>query len=151
MEGVENYPHFHVRLFTMEMQCSNNFLECHICCFTSAPGGPPTSFHILVLNSTSVELQWNLPLANLRNGNIRGFRVFVEGIEDMTDLAIDVNNSEATEYIVNGLQPSTLYTFSVLAYTTSDGPRSIHLTVSTHSAGMYVYFDTIFLLYCQPN
>lgn len=56
----------------------------------------------------------------------------------MTDLAIDVDDSEATEYIVNGLQPGTLYTFSVLAYTTSDGPRSIHLTVSTHSAGMYI-------------
>ena len=34
-------------------------------------------------------------------------------------------------YIVGNLERNTAYTFSVLAYTVADGPKSIHLTVAT--------------------
>ena len=106
---------------------------------TTAPSGPPTSVHVVVLNSTAVEVQWNLPLANLRNGVVRGFKVFYEGLgsEQMMDIA----DGAANEYIVAGLQPGTVYTFSVLAYTVGDGPRSFRLTVSTFSAGLYSAYE----------
>ena len=38
-----------------------------------------------------------------------------------------------TEYIIGGLEASTRYVVSVLAYTVGDGPRSIHLTATTNS------------------
>lgn len=94
--------------------------------------------HVLVLNSTAAEVKWNLPLYRLRNGIIRGFKVFVQAGE-AEERKIDVADGDAEEYIVSGLQPGTAYTFSVLAYTVvGDGPRSIHLTLSTFSQGMSV-------------
>ncbi len=100
-----------------------------------APTGPPRSVHVLVLNSTAVEVQWNYPYWTQRNGIIRGFKVFVQESGSATEQVINVANRNANELIVDGLLPATLYTFSVLAYTVNDGPRSIHLTVSTFSEG----------------
>lgn len=102
---------------------------------STAPSGPPTSVHVVVLNDSAVEVQWNLPLANLRNGIIRGFKIVYQENEDTTEQVVDVEDGTANEYIVSGLKAATVYTFSVLAYTGSDGPRSIHLTVSTFSEG----------------
>ena len=102
-----------------------------------APSGPPTSVHVVVLNHSAVEVQWNLPLANLRNGVIRGFKIVYQENEDTTEQVVDVDDGTANEYIVSGLKAATVYTFSVLAYISSDGPRSIHLTVSTFSEGQY--------------
>lgn len=121
-------------------------LEVLFCpCDTIAPSGPPISVHVLVLNSTAVEVQWNLPFFNLRNGIIRGFKIFVElvgllpqGMESV----IDVADGQAEEYIIGDLEPGTVYTFSVLAYTVDDGPRSIHLTLTTFSEGTYVHTYT---------
>lgn len=104
------------------------------CCL--APTGPPTLFHVVVLNSTAIEAQWYLPLYGLRNGVIRGYRLFVEDA-----LGADIRQSNITDnttisYIVGGLQPSTRYSFSVLAYTTGDGPRTFRLTAQTRADGM---------------
>ena len=106
--------------------------------FPLAPSGPPTSVHVITLNNTAIEIQWNLPLFNLRNGVIRGFKVFYGDINSDTEVMINVTDNSATEYIVDGLQPNTAYRFSVLAYTNGDGPRSILLTISTFSAGMTI-------------
>ena len=94
------------------------------------PTGPPTSFHVVVLNTTAIEVQWGLPLWNLRNGIIRGYKLFVQQ-QGQQERMINIAGNDTTEYIVSGLEPGTAYIVSALAYTVGDGPRSIHLTVLT--------------------
>ena len=103
-----------------------------------APEGPPTNFHAIVLNRTAIEAQWDQPLLSLRNGNIRGYKLFVQprgGSEREID--IPVNTTLGVSYIIRDLRPRTVYIISVLAYTTGEmrGPRSIHLTAQTLSLG----------------
>ena len=95
------------------------------------PTGPPTSFHVVVLNTTAIEVQWNLPLFQLRNGIIRGYRLFIQQQGEERERTINIVGNDTTEYIISGLEPGTAYIVSALAYTVGDGPRSIHLTVST--------------------
>ena len=81
-------------------------------------------------------MQYELPLFNLRNGIIRGFKIFVEEAGGGgSEMVIDVMGNSSLAYIVNGLKPSTAYVFSMLAYTVGDGPRGIHLTAITNSEG----------------
>ena len=97
---------------------------------TTEPTGPPTAFHAVVLNSTAIEVQWNLPLSNLRNGFIRGYKFFVQR-ENQEEKTYDIRSSRTTKVILFRLDPGTAYIVSVLAYTVGDGPRSIHLMVIT--------------------
>ena len=118
-------------LISEQVKGNPSLCTCH-----AAPSGPPTSVHLVVLNQSAVEVQWNLPLDNLRNGEIRGFKIFYrERAGNASETMIDVANGDALEYVVGGLKPGTVYTFSILAYTGSDGPRSIHLSVATFSEG----------------
>ena len=95
-----------------------------------APDGPPTSFDLVVINSTAIEALWELPAIGVRNGIIRGYKLFVQSggryIRNIT-----IPGGETLAYIVGGLERETPYTLSVLAYTVVDGPRSIHLTAVT--------------------
>ena len=127
-------------LFDSLLLLSMNLIYCEddrVCLLHSAaPTGPPMSFHVVVLNSTSVEVQYNLPLFELRNGIIRGYKIFVvpaDGSED--ELVIEIMDITTFAYIIMGLKPATAYIFSMLAYTVADGPRSIHLTAITHPTG----------------
>lgn len=95
-----------------------------------APTGPPTSFNLVVINSSAIEATWELPAFNVRNGIIRGYKLFVQ-IGRMNVRNITIRNNGTLAYIVSGLQRATAYTLSVLAYTVADGPKSIHLTVVT--------------------
>ena len=95
-----------------------------------APTGPPTSFNLVAINTTAIEAMWELPSANLRNGFIRGYKLFVTS-RGMSVRNITIPNNATLGYIVGGLERATPYTFSVLAYTVADGPRSIHLTAIT--------------------
>ena len=38
-------------------------------------------------------------------------------------------------YIINNLEPGQLYRFSMLMYTTADGPEGVHLTVKMPKEG----------------
>ena len=99
----------------------------------AAPSGPPTLFHVTVLDCNSTRAEWDLPLPQNRNGLIRGFKVFVQPSEGGEEMEFIVIGNTTTELIVEGLTPSTGYVFSVLAFTVGDGPRTIHLTVETNS------------------
>ena len=83
-----------------------------------------------MINSTAVEALWELPDISVRNGIIRGYKLFVQSRgRDIRNITI--TNNQTLAYIVGGLEQSTPYTFSILAYTVADGPRSIHLTAVT--------------------
>ena len=97
---------------------------------STAPDGPPTYFDLVVVNSTAIEALWELPAIGVRNGIIRGYKLFVQSSgRDIRNITIP--NNETLAYIVGGLERATQYTLSVLAYTVADGPRSIHLTAVT--------------------
>ena len=92
-----------------------------------------------MLNSTAVEVQYNLPLFDLRNGIIRGYKIFVEQADGSeSELVFNVTGNTSLEYIIEGLKPATPYIFSILAYTVADGPRSIHLTAITNDIGVWM-------------
>ena len=55
------------------------------------------------------------------------------------ETTLDLNYTD-TEYIVGNLKPSTSYTFSVLAYTNGNGPRSIHLVATTNDNNICKFF-----------
>lgn len=97
----------------------------------TAPNGPPSMFNIEAINETAIEALWGLPALNVRNGIIRGYKLFVQiGASDEVTMNITSNNTQA--YIIGGLQPRTAYTVSILAYTAAgDGPRSVRLTTVT--------------------
>ena len=98
----------------------------------TAPGGPPSQFHIEAINETAIEAQWDLPGYYERNGIIRGYKLFVS-TGDMVIRDINITNNNTVVYLVGGLEPRTAYTVSILAYTVADGPKSIHLTAVTRS------------------
>ena len=125
---------------SMELDChalKHTYINLASCYFLPAPTGPPTNFHVVVLNSTGIEIQWNLPPYNLRNGIIRGFKLFVQPEGQGEEQVYTISNNETDEYIVGRLTPSTAYVCSILAYTIADGPRSIHLTVITRESSKY--------------
>ena len=127
--------------FSLSLSGSVTFL--HTIPFSSvAPTGAPTQFHIVVLNSTSIEVQYQLPTFDSRNGIIRGFKIFVEeaGSGDGSEMVFDVMGNSTLAYIVTGLEPATAYIFSMLAYTVADGPRGIHLTAITNAEGAFVKY-----------
>ena len=86
--------------------------------FSTAPEGPPTNFHVIVINSTSVEVQWDAPLRTLQNGEILGYIVFVlpdGGTERQIDFPTNSTDFDVAR-IIAGLTPSSTYSFSVIAY-----------------------------------
>ena len=85
---------------------------------------------MVVINSTAVEFQWELPLLEHRNGIVQGYKLFIVPL-NQNEEEIVIASNQTTEYIVNGLTPNTVYTCSILAYTVGDGPRSVLLRVTT--------------------
>ena len=62
------------------------------------------------------------------------------GIEMVINLA-----ENETEYIIGGLEASMRYVVSVLAYTIGDGPRSIHLTVTTNPQDICKFVSVLYV------
>ena len=109
---------------------------------------------MVVVNSTAIEVQYDLPPLDSRNGIIRGYKIFVEEAGgDGSEMVIDVMDNSSLAYIVKGLKPATAYVFSMLAYTVGDGPRGIHLTAITNPEGEWciLFLFKIFFASCFMN
>lgn len=102
------------------------------CAYSTAPSSPPTSFHVTVLSCNAIRAEWRLPIFGDRNGVIRGYVVFVQPSAGGEELAMNITGNQTTEFIIENLTPSTSYIVSVLAHTVGNGPRTIHLTVTTN-------------------
>ena len=93
---------------------------------------------MVALNTTAIEVQWDLPPYNHRGGIIRGYKLFVLPANGGEETSINIPNNSTNVYIVGGLQAATLYRISILAYTSiGDGPRTVLLSIATlgkHSA-----------------
>ena len=109
----------------------------------AAPTAPPAQFHLVPINTTAIEARWRLPHVNYRGGIILGYKIFMQTTDGGSETLFNTENN-ATVYLIRGLQPATLYKFSVLAYTSAgDGPRSIHLTISTLSNSTHYSYSYI--------
>ncbi|XP_041059665.1 receptor-type tyrosine-protein phosphatase delta-like isoform X1 [Carcharodon carcharias] len=93
------------------------------------PSAPPRKVEVAALNSTALKVIWRSPVPNKQHGQIRGYQVHyvevVDGEARGQPLIKDVMLADAQEMIISGLQPETMYSITVAAYTTKgDGVRS---------------------------
>ncbi|XP_048019497.1 receptor-type tyrosine-protein phosphatase S isoform X5 [Megalobrama amblycephala] len=109
------------------------------------PGAPPRQVDVQPLNSTSVKVLWHSVLPGQRNGQIRGYQVHYARMENgesqglprikdmmLDDAQRDVDETAQYELIIEDLQPETLYSISVAAYTVKgDGAQSVAHLVQT--------------------
>ena len=102
--------------------------------YFSAPSGPPQSFRVVAISSTSIRLTWLAPLAEEQNGVITSYRITVTEVEsgervlEMTAAASD------TLLIINSLNPHFTYRCSISAVTIATGPK-ISTEVTTFQEG----------------
>ena len=90
-----------------------------------------------MLNSTAVEVFWDAPLRNLQNGEILGYIVSVLP-QGGNESQYYYPNSTAFEVatIIGGLNPSTMYSFSAVAYNRGgQSPRTLYLRAITYAEG----------------
>ena len=80
---------------------------------------------------------WDAPLRNLQNGEILGYIVSVLP-HGGTESQYYFPNSTAFEVvtIIGGLAPSTMYSFSAIAYNRAGhSPQTVHLKAMTYDEG----------------
>ncbi|XP_073704498.1 receptor-type tyrosine-protein phosphatase S, partial [Garra rufa] len=109
------------------------------------PRAPPRQVEVQPINSTSVKVSWRSVLPGQRNGQIRGYQVHyalmengeTQGLPRIKDMMLDDDQRDADEtaqyeLILEDLQPETLYSISVAAYTIKgDGAQSVAHLVQT--------------------
>ncbi|XP_051498226.1 receptor-type tyrosine-protein phosphatase delta isoform X17 [Apus apus] len=114
----------------------------------SIPSGPPRKVEVEAVNSTAVKVSWRSPVPNKQHGQIRGYQVHYVRMENgdpkgqpmlkdvmLADAQWEYDDTTEHEMIISGLQPETMYSFTVTAYTTKgDGARSKPKLISTTGA-----------------
>ncbi|GCB61699.1 hypothetical protein scyTo_0009388, partial [Scyliorhinus torazame] len=102
------------------------------------PSAPPRKVEVEALNSTALKVIWRSPVPNKQHGQIRGYQVhYVEVVDGeargqplikdimLADAQWETDDTAEYEMIISGLQPETMYSITVAAYTTKgDGVRS---------------------------
>ena len=94
------------------------------CIIHSAPSGPPQSFRVVAISSTSIRLTWSAPLVQEQNGVITSYGITVTEVEsgervlEMTAAASDAL------LIVDSLNPHFTYRCSIAAVTIATGPEA---------------------------
>ena len=76
-----------------------------------APSGAPQNLQVLVVNATSITLQWDEVACQLRNGMIDGYQISYS--------SVNVTVSNGNTYTANRLLPRKNYTFFVNAFISS--------------------------------
>lgn len=114
------------------------------------PTGPPVNLRaILVSRSTSLNVSWQLPLINERNGIIDNFIIYYSPIGVSFTALQTVVPGDITSYQLRDLQIWTNYSISVCAITIALGPCSQSIYAQTDEAGRYlkIYFYEVQLLH----
>uniref|UniRef100_A0A671M5E1 protein-tyrosine-phosphatase n=1 Tax=Sinocyclocheilus anshuiensis TaxID=1608454 RepID=A0A671M5E1_9TELE len=97
---------------------------------------PPRQVEVQPINSSSVKVSWRSVLPGQRNGQIRGYQVHYARMEHGESLGLprikDMMLDDEQELMLEDLQPETLYSISVAAYTIKgDGAQSVAHLVQT--------------------
>ncbi len=100
------------------------------------PTSSPTDLVVIVLNSTAVQIFWNLPPISEQNGVIIKYNVSVTDVETEEMFFLI---SFPTDVTFGEMQPYTMYYCSVAAYTlVGSGPFTSPVYIETYEAG-YCY------------
>ena len=110
----------------------------------AAPSDAPRNFRVESINKTTIEVYWRLPPLHTHGDVILGYKLFVQpvnGKETVVNIQDnDTNVYTQRVYTVGGLEPATLYSFSILIYNSlGDGPRTTNLTISTMSKQAFLH------------
>ena len=102
---------------------SSNSAELLIETPSDVPDGPPENLQVETLNTTSILVQWNMPVVDKRNGLIVGYKIAVkENSKEVWDSNVD---SEPRRKIISGLLPGHKYSVRITARTVNgSGPAS---------------------------
>ena len=93
-------------------------------CLVTEPSASPTLNSVMVLNSTSVRVEWDPVPVEFRNGIITKYTIVYEDEVKRTERKMVVQPSVQTATI-NGLRQKAVYSFWILAATSKgDGPPS---------------------------
>ncbi|XP_045031535.1 Down syndrome cell adhesion molecule-like protein Dscam2 isoform X5 [Daphnia magna] len=105
------------------------------------PEEPPLNVACVSLNSQSLQITWQPPPADYRNGLLRGYRIFYEPLSELLYLSspdqsdLQTGSSQTTTELtvfLSGLQKFANYSIQVLAFTgAGDGVKSQPLTCTT--------------------
>lgn len=80
----------------------------------------------------SITVIWEKVPHGYENGNIKGYKIIVNKLENDTQNIKVVNFTEQRQGVIGGLEPNTTYSIRVLAYTAvGDGPASEESFVRT--------------------
>ena len=90
---------------------------------SDVPDGPPENLQVETLNTTSILVQWGLPLVDKRNGLIVGYKIAVkENDKQVWNSNVD---SEPRRKVIAGLLPGHKYSVRITARTVNgSGPAS---------------------------
>ena len=130
------------------MGTKNLFFYSFVC--FSAPSGPPRSFRVVAISSTSIRLTWSAPLPEEQNGRITSYRITITELEGGVVLERTARASDSL-LIVDSLRPYFTYQCSIAAFTIAIGPeatadvttlqtgKAIHLTVTENQSSLYLH------------
>ncbi|XP_014256768.1 Down syndrome cell adhesion molecule-like protein Dscam2 [Cimex lectularius] len=90
------------------------------------PTAPPEKINCMTISSTTLEIWWDLPSVENRNGHIQGYKINYYPCEEWYETAnIDIKATLNLRTTLTGLLKFTNYSISILAYTKSgDGVPS---------------------------
>lgn len=108
------------------MQTFPLFLLLHAPLLYIAPSSVPENIMVQAVNSMSVQVSWQPPPFEQRNGLIAGYHVRVLGLNTVDNYLLPLVND--TMLVVVDLHPFYAYRFSVAAQTVAIGPFSTAVT-----------------------
>ena len=98
-----------------------------------APESPPEDVVLSPVSSTSILISWSPPPAELQNGVITQYRIYVTEVDTGDEF---MYSTQTTSIAVQFLHPFYTYECVVSTYTVAEGPYSVVLNVTTPEDGM---------------
>lgn len=99
---------------------------------STAPSAAPASLAIGILNSTALNVTWQLPPADQINGIVEYYSVKVHVSDTSEDFDYETST---TSLVLNDLHPYYTYTVLVAAATIATGPYSAGVSAQTPADG----------------
>ena len=92
--------------------------------YNAAPSGPPQSFRVVAISSTSIRLTWAAPLPEEVNGIITSYRITIAEIEG-GEVLQQTTSASASLLVVRSLRPYYSYRCTIAAFTVASGAHAI--------------------------
>ena len=98
------------------------------------PDRPPTDINVFSLGTDTVQIEWSPVPPEYTNGEVLGYRVLYNDVNDTSRANITVDSQKETRLRIDELRSDTNYSFQILAFTgKGDGTRSANYFAKTGS------------------